>query len=443
MSFMNRNNKLKYDSKLTQDKYGFFPIWIQPENQENDTIIKISKKNQSKIKTLTETLNDDNHNMKNILSKEDKKEESNSEQKKIYKISDNVNKILDSVGKIVTKIKDSQENLSDINMKSLLKTKNIVVKSEKLDEPSNLVKRKENEYNKLFDIKYNRKKAHHYRFLSNYYRRQLNKAMMDFNPLRHLENIKTLRKENPEINEEFDKKTKIIEGELFNITSPNFFKKTSNEYLKTFYNKKNNEENSPSIKTKTNINFYPNKNKKNNFSLPKIANFTSMGFHPIYKTYATETDIPKKIKSSKKKNINLYGYNSSFNNKKIKTRKFPDKETRKLELELMEDVCKNMMNSINRVESEQNDFYNTFAKLNIDERKKIKDNVLKDKSDAEKILLKIKNNNLLRGINDDMDFKRKKINDDIKNYGKQINYIRDEILSNIEQQESIEHIFFK
>ena len=92
MSFMNRNNKLKYDSKLTQDKYGFFPIWIQPENQENDTIIKISKKNQSKIKTLTETLNDDNHNMKNILSKEDKKEESNSEQKKIYKISDNVNK---------------------------------------------------------------------------------------------------------------------------------------------------------------------------------------------------------------------------------------------------------------------------------------------------------------------------------------------------------------
>ena len=109
----------------------------------------------------------------------------------------------------------------------------------------------------------------------------------------------------------------------------------------------------------------------------------------------------------------------------------------------MEDVCKNMMNSINRVESEQNDFYNTFAKLNIDERKKIKDNVLKDKSDAEKILLKIKNNNLLRGINDDMDFKRKKINDDIKNYGKQINYIRDEILSNIEHQESIEHIFFK
>ena len=438
MSYMSRNNnKLKHNQKLTQDKYGYFPIWFQPENPENDTIIKISDKNQIKIKNLTETLNEDHPYSKNNLLNEDKKEQIDSGHKKIKNISDNVNKILNSVGKIVTKIKNSQEKLSDINMKALLNTKEKVVKSEKLQEPNNLVKKKENEYNKLFDIKHNRKKAYHYRFLSNYYRRQLNKALMDFNPLRHLENIKTLRKENPEINEEFNKKTKIINEELFNITSPNFFRKTSYNY-----------KNTPRIATKTNINFFPNNNKNisnntnNKFSLPKMANFTSIGFHPIYKCYATETDIPKKIKtSSKKNNLSLYGFNSNFSSKKNKLRKFPDKETRKIELELMEDVCKNMMNSINKVESEQNDFYNTYAKLNIDERKKIKDNILKDKIDNEKILLQIKNNNLMRNVNNDMDIKRKKINDDIKDYGNQINYIKDEIISNIEQQESLEHIF--
>ena len=47
----------------------------------------------------------------------------------------------------------------------------------------------------------------------------------------------------------------------------------------------------------------------------------------------------------------------------------------------------------------------------------------------------------MRNVNNDMDIKRKKINDDIKDYGKQINYIKDEIISNIEQQESLEHIF--
>ena len=72
-----------------------------------------------------------------------------------------------------------------------------------------------------------------------------------------------------------------------------------------------------------------------------------------------------------------------------------------------------MINSINRVENDENDFYNNFAKLNSDERQKMKDYFLKDKSDAEKILLNIKNNNLLKGIKDDIFSRRKKINDDI------------------------------
>ena len=47
----------------------------------------------------------------------------------------------------------------------------------------------------------------------------------------------------------------------------------------------------------------------------------------------------------------------------------------------------------------------------------------------------------MKNIGNDMIIKRKKINEDIKNYGRQINSIRDEILQNIEQQENKEHYF--
>ena len=104
----------------------------------------------------------------------------------------------------------------------------------------------------------------------------------------------------------------------------------------------------------------------------------------------------------------------------------------------MEDVCKNMINSIDKVE-DKNDFYNKFAKLNTDERQKMRENILEDKTRVENILLKIKNNNLMKGIKDETNTKRKKVSEDIKNYGKQINSIRDEILQNIKEQESMEH----
>ena len=45
----------------------------------------------------------------------------------------------------------------------------------------------------------------------------------------------------------------------------------------------------------------------------------------------------------------------------------------------------------------------------------------------------------MKGIKDETNTKRKKVSEDIKNYGKQINSIRDEILQNIKEQESMEH----
>ena len=445
MSKLNLNYKFSFLSPKP-DKFGNFKIWNQPDTIEEDTITKQTIRNQKKIRNLTEVLIDDLKIPKDSYSKEDNKEANINDDIILNKnISKNVNKILNNVDKIISKIKNSQEKLNEINMNSLLSTKEKVIKSEKIEEANNSIKKKEKEYKNLNDIK-KKKKAHHYKFLSEYYRTQLNKVLMNFNPIKHLGNIKTLRKENPIINEEFNEKTKIIEDELFQKTSPNFFRKNTKSFGKTFYgNNKNkivNNKNKDNIPLKTNIDFFPNnkklvaKNKTKNFSLPKIANFTSMGFHPIYKCYATETDIPKKIISQKK--MNLFNFNQNLLLKKNKLRKFPDKEGRKLELELMEDVCKNMINSIDKVE-DKNDFYNKYAKLNTDERKKMKEDYLEDKTKVENILLKLKNNNLMKGIKDETDNKRKKVTEDIKNYGKQINSIRDEILHNIEEQESMEH----
>ena len=446
MSKLNFNKKYNFLSPVTPDKFGNFNIWIQPETIEEDTIIRKAKRNQRKITNLTTVLIDDLKLPKDSFLKEDKKEENIDDNIILNKnISKKVNKIINNVDKIVSKIKDCQEKLDEINMNSLLNTKEKVIKSEKIEETNNAIKKKEKEYKNLNEINNikKKKKAHHYKFLSEYYRSQLNRVLMNFNPLKHLENIKTLRKENPLINEEFNEKTKIIEDELFQKTSPNFFRKNTKSFGKTFYsNSKNKNNKKENIPLKTNIDFFPNnkklvtKNKAKNFSLPKIANFTSMGFHPVYKCYATEADIPKKIITQKQ--LNLFKFNQNLLLRKNKIRKFPDKEGRKLELELMEDVCKNMINSIDKVE-DKNDFYNKFAKLNTDERQKMKENILEDKTRVENILLKIKNNNLMKGIKDETNIKRKKVSEDIKNYGKQINSIRDEILQNIKEQESMEH----
>ena len=441
MSELNIDNKYNFFGRINQDKYGFFKIWEKPETPENDTIIQMSLKNQSKIKNMTDDLIDDFRIAKNNLSKERKKEEINKEKSKLNKNKNKkVSKILKNIDKMFSKIKNSQEKLSEINMNSLLNMKKEIKKSEKIEESNSLVKKKEKEYKKLENFN-KKKKSHHYQFLSDYYRRQLNQVLLGFHPIKHLEKIKSLRKENPEINEEFKEKTKVIEKELFQKTSPNFHIKNKPNFKKTFY--ETNKKDNLFINTKTNNNFYPNKKKENlknkDSSLPRIANFTTFGFHPVYKCSATEAEIPKKIISQKK--LNLYNFNQNLFLKKNKMRKFPDKEGRKLELELMEDACKNIINSIDKVEGEENDFYNKFAKLNTDERKKIKDDILEDQTKTENILLRIKHNNLMKGIKDDMSIKRKKVNDDIKNYGKQVNYIRDQILQNIEQQESFEHKF--
>ena len=286
-----------------ENKFGFFHIWNQKDDPDEDDIIKTANKKQSKIRNLTEILNDD-FKFKYLIEKENIDETDDEDKIKLNKnISDNVNKIMNEVGKIVSKIKVSQDNLSKTNMNSLINTKKRAIKPEQEEnEYKNLIiKKKEREYQKLLPSKPSKKKSSHYRFLSDFYRQQINKMLINYNPGKFASNKKINRKENPEINKEIEKKAKLIKEEFFHITSPNFFRKNSKSFKNTFYKNKNN--NKLNIDTNTNINFYQKKNGKSprneDISLPKIPNYTTMNFHPLTKN--------KNITNSQKR-LNLYNF---------------------------------------------------------------------------------------------------------------------------------------
>ena len=439
----------KHD-EIIPDKISDFRVWKHQQNMVNENIIGRAKKSQSQIKDFTEVLNDDYKNNKDLNYKTLLKTTSTKDPNKFNNVlSPTVNKIVTDVGKLISEMKKSEENLSKMNIVSLIKTKDQVKKTEKLGDQSSMIKMKEKEYQKSLGGK--TKRSPNYKYLSDFYRKQLNRVFLNYNPIKHLGSIHMLSKENPETNEKYQAQTKLIEKDIFNITSPNFYRNQYKKFQKMFSveKDKDTEENNATEgnEEKNNIIMEKQDSKKvrnKDLSLPRLAYRTTMGFHKGNKYYATEADDP----NLKKKNINNhFKPNNRFNllykfgqkNKKKKKsemkRKFPDKEGRKIELELMEDACKRIINSIKYIEDNDNNFYYKYSRLNNDERKKEHNFILRDNLKAEKILLQIQNNNLLRGIDDMVENKTKKVNEDIKGYGSQIYEIKDEILQNIEEQE--------
>ena len=436
-----QNDYKKVD--LIQDKISDFRVWKLTQNMVPENIIARAIKSQSQIKDGAEVLNEDYKDNKNTNLKAFFKTKKISKELELKDVlSPNVNKIVTDVGKLVSGMKESEENLMKLNINSLMKTKKQIKKSEKLDEEVNsLLKLKEKEYKASLEGKL--KKSPNYKFLSDFYRKQLNRAFLNFNPVKHMANIHTIIKDNPEINKEFQEQTKIIDNEIFNITSPNFYRNQYKKFHKMFNNKKNkfnldDDEINNNINKRKQFNkkyHYDNNDKKNFFSLPKIANRTTMGFHPSKKYYPTEIDFT--VKGNNKFNLYMYKFDKKSIKKKnseIK-RKFPDREGRKLELELMEDACKKIMNSIKYINDDENNFFFQFSKLNSDERKKEQNYLLRNNTKTEGILLKIQNNNILKNVGDVTDNKRQKLKDDIKDYGRQINIIKDQIIRDIEDHE--------
>jgi hypothetical protein len=155
----------KYD-EIIPDIISDFRVWKHQQNMASENIIGRAKKSQSQIKDYTEVLNDDYKNNKDSNYKTYLKTTSTKNQNEFNNVlSPTVNKIVTDVGKLISEMKKSEENLSKMNIVSLIKTKDQVKKTEKLGDQSSMIKLKEKEYQKSLGGK-KEKRSPNYKYLS-------------------------------------------------------------------------------------------------------------------------------------------------------------------------------------------------------------------------------------------------------------------------------------
>lgn len=301
----------KEENELT--KINDFKVWKLKEELPNEDIIQRINKYQNNLKNLTEILNED--------EKHDKKKKQNYQsfdslrkrrKNKDSKLSNNVKKIMTDVGKLVLDMKNISENTYKDNINSLMKTSKEIKKTEIVDENNIILKIKEKEYKASLEGKI--KKVPNFQFLSDCYRKQINKTFVNYNPNIHLSNIHKLRETKPETEKEYQS----LKAEIDELTDINNYLFGKN-FLKNY---------------KINIESSKQEKKNNNAGSNNSKVFTMP---------TSETDNNNNNQISSPQIVNIYG------KKKPKVeikRKLPDREKREKELFLMNNVLSNIENSI-------------------------------------------------------------------------------------------------
>ena len=293
-----------------------FNLWNQKEEVLREDILNRINKNQNQIRNLTEVLNEDERHDKKKKIKNYQSFDSLRKRRKNKDslLSKNVKKIMSDVGKLVLDMNTISENSYKTNIESLKKTTRDIKKTEIIHDKNIVLKMKEKEYKAALEGKL--KKAPNFQILSDCYRKQINKAFVNYNPNIHISNIHQLRKIKPETEKEYQTRLEEINELISQKYEPG----------KGFI--KNNRLN----------------NLKNNSKISEDKNNSSGINNSVGYTVATAESennsqvIPSQI-------INIYG------KKKQKVeikRKFPEKEKREKELNLMKSVLTNIDNSISK-----------------------------------------------------------------------------------------------
>ena len=365
-------------------------IWKQKTNLICNNIINSIFKSQKEIKHHTEVLNEgERHtNKKKILFKS--LDKNKLETGKHSYASDTVKKIMNDVGKLVLNIKKEEDNLSKKNVNSLLETKNQIKKSDVIQESNKILKIKEKEYKQCLEGK--TKKPPNYRFLSDNYRKQVNKVFMDYNPLMHLVNIRQLRKSSPEIDQKFQMQLNELDQCIKSFQTSKGFCTAKNK------NKKNKKINSELGQT-----------------LPTAASNTlSDGYNTVMKGLSSKTIFGKKFR-------------------KNKDRKFPDKENREIELKLLKNVCEQIDTSISP--KTVNNYFNSYTKLKNMDINSQKNTYFKNINSAQKILREIQENLYIKKMEEDiLNKKRYTILENDKLIDK-FKILKSSVLNDIDEQE--------
>ena len=259
------------------------------------------------------------------------------------------------------------------------------IKDEKLIE--------EDEKNKLENKK---KKPFNFTYINDNYRKQLNRAFMNFNPIIHLGNLNLLRKADPSINEDIAKLEEHINKDLKSIIDPHYYKHQYEKLLKEH------EKLRKGLKTAPTENY-------------NINNYT---YNPSLTTNSNKTN----------NSIPVYRKRKLKNKLEIK-RKFPDKELRLKELKNMDDCLKQISKSIN--DDNINNYYNNYNNLRNYSIQQQTHTYFPDIRKANDIMREIQQDRLIRGLNKETKNKKKYVENENNKIVEQISKGKDLLLKDI------------
>ena len=209
---MSKNNE-EYDQKRKPKKFFDFRVWKQTVNLQNENIIGKTIKNQNDIKEYAEILNEEENNDKKKKIKKSSNSDLNKNLEKNTLLSDVAFRIVNDVDKIIKNMNDSTEELKKLNALYLIGTSKKINKSNLRSQtlPSVNNKISQELKDEIAINENNKKNPVNFKYINENYRKQLNRAFLNFNPIIHLGNLNILRKADPAINENIEKLSKHID----------------------------------------------------------------------------------------------------------------------------------------------------------------------------------------------------------------------------------------
>ena len=408
-----RINETDKKNSSKNEKFGIkdFRVWKQQSGLLSDNIIDSIVKSQTQIKNYTEALNEgERHDRKRIKSYQSTDRSKDLKTNDIL-VSDAVKKIMGDVGKMVMNIRQQEDNLSKVNINALLETTDQLKKSEIIGEPNSILKIKEKEYKLSLEGKL--KRPPNYKFLSDSYRKQVNKAFNNYNPIIHLGNIHMLRKADPKIDKQFKIQIQEIDDELKDAKGFVFYKFDNNK-------KKHHEQKYNSNDSKLNT--------ADNFT--KTVGYTGYTLPTAASGNATVTEgLNNKNKNNR---LNLFNRKSKHKKQEIK-RKFPDKENKEIELNLMKNVCEQIETTLSP--RTMNSYYKNYKEWKNTDLEQQKHVFFGNIDSAYKILTEIQENIYIKKMEEDIINRKKHTSMESEKLVDKINELKSSLLLEIDDQE--------
>ena len=310
-------------------------------------------------------------------------------------------KIVNDVAKTIENINKSTEEIKKLNALYLINTSQKINKQDKsgqVEENSKNVKINETYLPPIKEEQKSRNQPTNFKYINDNYRKQLNRAFLNFNPIIHLGNLNILRKADPEINKDIEKLTKHIEDDLSEITNKNYYHNQYEKIVEQNKKRKKRSENS-SVNTAPTAPTEPGVKANNQI------------YKPIFR---------KKMKNRKSIEIK---------------KKFPDQELEEKTLSLMESALTKISNTLD--EKNMNKYFNDYKFIIGMDIKQQSHQYFPGVARAADILKEIQHEKIIRDLNERTNRRKKVLHSENEMVIKEIYEKKKNLLKEIEKQEHL------